>query len=256
MGSGGGPSNSTSTTTNRLPPYATKYAKEYLKGMFNQAMPGGQPGPSPLPYQQVAPFTKQQTAGMQGVSQQAGGAQQALNEAQAQQAATAGGAYLGPNPYLQDYYNAAALPMTQDYQQAIAPNIVAEAVRSGGIGGSGEQANFANAQSSLAQGLGTLGANIYEPAYVAERQLQQGADQNAPNMAAGQFVPSQELMQSGQTGQQQAQNVLNTGFQNLNTRALWPYQEMQMAGGAIPTAVGGAGNQVTVGPSQFQGGMK
>src|SRR5438128_1425090 len=135
MGSDGG-GTQTSTTTNKLPPWATKYAKEYLGGMFNQAMPGGKPAPSPLPYQQVAPFTEQQMAGMADVSQQAGGAQGALNAAQAQQAATAGGAYLDPanNKALKAYYNAAALPMTQNYEQAIAPNIVADAVRSGGIG--------------------------------------------------------------------------------------------------------------------------
>jgi len=239
-----------------LPPYAEKWAKKYLKSMGGQVLPGGKLAPSPLPYQQVAPFTQQQLAGMADVSQQAGGAQRFLNEAQAQQAATAGGAYLGPNPYLDEYYRSAAQPMISEYQSAVAPNIVADAVRSGGIGGTGEQAQFDTAQSALATGLGTLGANIYEPAYQFERGAQEQAAQGAGNVAGAQFIPSQELMQSGSTGQNQAQNILNTAYQNLYTKAQYPFMELSQLGQAIPLSVGGAGSQVSVGPSAFQPSMK
>lgn len=258
MGSGGGPSTTTTTSEQRLPPYVQKIANQYITQLKNQVMPGGHLAPSPLPYQQVAPLTEQQLQSMQDVSQQAGEAQPYLNEAMAQQGATAAGAYLDPstNPELAAYYNAAALPMVQNYQQATAPNIVADAVRGGNIGGSGEQASFANAQSSLAQGLGTLGANIYEPAYQQERQLQQSAAQGMPSMAAGQFVPAQQLAESGQTGQQQAQNILNTAYQNLYSQAMWPYTELQQLGQGIPLASGGGGNSVQLSTSPSQGSMK
>lgn len=218
------------------------------------------PGASMLPNQQVAPLTDQQLAAMQGVTTQAGGTQPFLNAAQQQQMQTLQGQYLNPssNQYLQDYYNAAAAPMTQQYQQAIAPNILQSAAQTGTLGSAGTQQAFQNANTSLSQGLGNLAANIYEPAYQQERGMQQSAAQGAGNTASSQFIPSQELQQSGQIGQNQAQNVLQTGYQNANTAAMWPFQELQMLGQGLGTAGGNAGTSITTGTSSMpgQGGMK
>jgi len=221
--------------------------------------PGGvtppTPGPSPMPYQQVAPLTPQQLQAMQMTGQQAGGAQNFLNLAEAQQAATLGGAFTGPNPYLQEYYNAAALPVIQNYEQAVAPNILGSAAQTGTLGGSGQQQAFQNAQSGLGQALGNLGAGMYEPAYQYGLGLQQSAAQGAPALAAGQFGPAQELMQSGQIGQQQAQNVLQSAYQNLTGAAQWPYQELGMLGQAL-APFGGGGTSISVGQMPLGGGMK
>lgn len=218
------------------------------------------PGPSMLPNQQVAPLTQQQIDAMNSVSGQAGGAQDFLNSAQNQQLQTLQGAYLNPqsNPWLNAYYNAAAAPMIQNYEQAIAPNILQQAAQTGTIGSQGMDQAFGNAETALAQGLGNLGANIYEPAYQQERQLQQGAAQGAGGVASSQFIPSQELFQSGQIGQNQAQNVLQTGYQNAYQQAMWPFQELNFLGQALGTANGGSGNTVSVtsGGGSGGGGMK
>lgn len=218
------------------------------------------PGASMLPNQQVAPLTDQQLAAMQGVTTQAGGTQPFLNAAQQQQMDTIQGQYLNPstNQYLQQYYNAAAAPMTQQYQQTIAPNILQSAAQTGTLGSAGTQQAFQNANTSLSQGLGNLAANIYEPAYQQAAQQQQTAAQNAGNTASSQFIPSQELQQSGQIGQNQAQNVLQTGYQNSNTAAMWPFTELQMLGQGLGTANGGSGSSVSIGSgtSPSQGGMK
>ncbi len=68
MGSGGG--NQTQTTTQTLPPELSHWANKYLNALGNQVMPGGKLSPSPLPYQEVAPLTPQQTQGMQLTSQE------------------------------------------------------------------------------------------------------------------------------------------------------------------------------------------
>src|SRR5665213_2182955 len=109
------------------------------------------PGASMLPNQQVAPLTDQQLAAMQGVTTQAGGTQPFLNAAQQQQMQTIQGQYLNPssNQYLQDYYNAAAAPMTQQYQQATAPNILQSAAQTGTLGSAGTAQAFQNADTSL-----------------------------------------------------------------------------------------------------------
>ena len=177
--------------------------------------PGGQPGGSVLPY---------------------------LSQAQNQNAATIGGQYLNPqsNQYLQQYYNAAALPMIQQYQNTTAPDILGGAVQSGNLYGSAPQQQMSNAQSGLAQGLGNLAANIYEPAYQQERQLQQNAIGQAPGLAQAQYLPAQMLGQVGGQQQQLQQQIMG-----------WPYQNLSGAAGLLGPATGGAGS-VTVGG---QGGL-
>lgn len=215
------------------------------------------PGQSNLPQQQVAPLTPQQLQSMNMVSQQSGGTQGFLNAAENQQLNTINGGMLGPNnPYLAQYFNTAAQPMIQQYEQATAPNIVSNAAQTGTIGGSGQAQAFNNANTSLAQGLGNLAAGIYEPAYAQGVQNQQAAAQNAPNLATGQYIPSQELMQSGQVGQNQAQNVLQTAYNNLYGTAQYPFQELSQLGGALGQAGGGAGSTLQIGSQPGAGGMK
>lgn len=165
------------------------------------------------------------------------------------------------NPYLQKYYNAAAQPVVQNYQNAVAPNIVATAAGAGGVGGSGESAAFNQAQSNLGQTLGDLSAKIYEPAY-AENQsiaanlfgqglseqagltgqglaMQQSALNNVPALIDAAYTPANQIMQSGAMGQNQIQNVLNSAYQNLYSQGQWPYQALNQLGGGLgnyPTA--------------------
>jgi hypothetical protein len=102
------------------------------------------------------------------------------------------------NPYLQQYYNAAALPLTQTYQNATMPNIVGNAAQTGTVGGSG-QTNATNlANSGLAQGLGNLAAGIYEPAF-----------------AQAQGLSAQEQMQNQALATQSAQQAQQLGAQEL-----------------------------------------
>ena len=409
-GTSGGGGNTSSSTVNRLPKWATPTAQEFLGAAANQYFPGGQIAPSPLPNQQVAPFTQEQLQAMQlggaGVQfglgglpyaqqsaqtaegaaplvgqqqqqtesglpytqeagqltqqgipyaqqsgqlteaglpyaygsaglagMQTGDTQAALQAAQAANANIASGANLDPstNKYLQSYYNAAAQPVIQNFQQAIAPNILGNAVAAGGLGSSGTQQAFSNAESNLGQQLGNLSANIYEPAYQQGLAQQASAIGQAPGLAAGQYIPSQELGQAAQTlygganqlgntantlygggnalnqaaqgifgganalgnaqqgvyglqgalgnaantiygganqiyggagelggigqqQQQQAQNVLQTGYQNALSQGMWPYTALQMFGPTIGQAIGNAGSQITTSTNPSQTG--
>jgi hypothetical protein len=248
---GGTPSNTSSTTKNELPAWAVPYAKDFLGAAGNQFFPGGQITPSPLPNQQVAPFTQDQLAAMGLSNMQTGGTQGALQGAQAANANIASGANLSPdsNPYLQQYYNAAAQPVVQNYEQAVAPNILGNAVAAGGLGSSGTEQAFSNAQSQLGQQLGNLSANIYEPAYEQGLAQQAAAIGQAPALASGQYIPSQEMAGVGQQQQQQAQNVLQTGYQNALAQGMWPYTALQMFGPIIGQATGGSGTSITTSPN-------
>lgn len=107
-----------------------------------------------------------------------------IQAAQAANQATMSGQYLDPskNTALQAYLNAGMDPIVRNYQQAVAPNILSNAIASGGLGSSGTEQAFANAQNQLAQQLGNYAAGVIEPAYQQERQLQQGAIQAAPGL--------------------------------------------------------------------------
>ncbi len=70
MGGGGQQSQ---TTTSNLSPDLGYWATRYINALGNLVLPnGGKSGPaqSPLPYQEVAPLTPQQTQGMNLVSQE------------------------------------------------------------------------------------------------------------------------------------------------------------------------------------------
>jgi len=156
-----------------------------------------------------------------------------------------GGSQLNPssNQYLQDYYNAAALPMVQQFRHATDPSILANAAATGNLDSSGPKSAETLATSQLGQSLGNLAANIYEPAYQQAANNQLTAIGMAPGMAQSQYIPANEL--SGVGGQQQGlqQNVLN-----------WPQQALSGAGGLVGPMSGGAGTSYVMGPSQ--GGMK
>jgi hypothetical protein len=203
--------------------------------------------------------------------------------AQAQLQNIISGSYMDPstNRYLQDYYNAAAAPVISNYQTAVAPNLLANAIGAGGLGSSGTASAFDTAQANLGTSLQDLASNMYEPAYQAglsgmESAVGQGISQqqnavqqglgnqwNAvstglgnqmsglgmlPGMATAQYTPAQQMLTIGGQQQQQAQNVLNTAFQNQ----MMPYQMLQQAAGLVGPISGNAGTTVSVGPNPQQ----
>lgn len=272
-GTGGGTSSTTTTTA--LPKWATPYAQDYLGAVFGQVFPGqslptsgkgGKNGASGTPLspaampsglnQSVAPFTDFQNNALQLGGSLTGGAQGLANQGANTVGTYASGGMLGPNPYLNQYYNSAALPLTQNYLYSTAPSLMAQAQQAGAFNSSGFQQAQALNQDALAQGLGTLGANIYEPAYQFESGQALQAGEAAPNAVQGLYTPSTNLYGLGSAEQQQNQNILNTNYQNAVTQANWPFNLLSQLGGAIGQATGGAGRSVSVGPSPGVAGGK
>jgi hypothetical protein len=240
MGGSGGGTNTT-TTKNNLPAYLKAYSKE-LTGEAQNLYSGA------LPQQSVAPLTADQQAAISDTQAETAPTTAALTSAQNANTAIASGANLSPstNQYLQQYYNAAAAPTIENYEQAVAPNILSNAVASGGLGSAGEEQAFTNAQNTLGQNLSNLAANIYEPAYETALGQQATAIGQAPALASGQYIPSTQLNTVGTQQQQQQQNVLNTAYAN----AMAPYNALSTQAGLISPLAGGSGSQVTVSPNQ------
>lgn len=247
---------------------------------------GGVSGPTVglqmAPYNQVAPLTNQQTAGMQLVSDVSQPTQQALSNAlnmNNYMGATGGGGFnpamnaymssgglMSPssNPYLQQYAQNALQQQLQNYQQVTAPNLLQQAAQSGTLGSSGMAQGFNNAETALSQGIGNTLAGIYEPAYQAgltatQNALNQGLGAaqtgiaQTPGLATAQYTPAQQLINTGALGQGQAQQILNTASQNLSGQANWPFQALGTLGSALSTLGGQQSSTVAHTPSTSAG---
>jgi hypothetical protein len=215
------------------------------------------PGLQYTPNQQVAPLTPQQTQAMQMVSNQAGPTQNFLNNTIGTQDYITSGGLLNPsNPYLSQYFNTLAQPLTEQFAQTTAPNILANAAQTGTIGSAGENQAFGNAETALAQGLGNLGAGLGYSGYNTGVNATETAAANAPSLASGAFVPAQQLAESGQIGQQQAQNVLNTGYNNLYASGESPFQLLNQLGQGLGLASGGTGHGGSVTTNPYSGAGK
>jgi hypothetical protein len=252
MGSGGGSQSSTTTTS--LPAWELPYAAKFLQGVYRNVMPGGQllPMPQGLNYQ-VAGFTPDQLAAMQLGEQQTGLAQGLANTGAGTQALYAGGGMLGPNPYLNQYYNQAANQDVMNYMLGTQPSLMAEFQRAGAFDSSGFNQAQGLAQYGLGQSLATLGANIYEPAYQFESGQALNAAQNIGSGIQNLYAPGQNLYGIGQAQQQQQQNIFNAQYQNAMQQANWPFQLLSQLGAALGQASGGGGTTITQGPAG--GGM-
>lgn len=209
------------------------------------------PGPNPPPQPGQAPPvsgqppTSQPVGGVTPAPQTGGGVAPGLNQAWQQNQNIVGGANLNPstNTALQGYYNAAAQPLIQQFQQSTDPSILGNAVMTGNLHSSAPQQQESNAQTALAQGLGNLGANIYEPAYEQALGQQTNAINSAAGLAQAQYLPAQELAGVGSQQQQLQQSIL--GF---------PYQLLSGASGLVGPTTGGSG--VSIGTQTQPGSMK
>src|SRR5262249_32641181 len=129
------------------------------------------------------------------------------------------------NPYLAPYFNQAAEQLTAQFQNAIEPSILAQGIKSGTFGSTGNASADLQAQDALSQGLASLAAQIYEPAYGQERQLQLGAQQ-AMNQEVLQGQPLADQLQLGMGN-------LALGAQQADTARMLGLGQLQLGGQSL-----------------------
>lgn len=319
---GGG---SSGTTTNLAPGNLQGPAGIYLHELMGNVQNGLSQGPPANLYSQVAPFNPFQTQGLNFTGNTLpglyGGANSALlggyGQSQnylpaAQQAANVGanqlqtfarggnqtpnnptlqnfanGSFVGPNPYLNQYYNQAAGQLTNQYQLGTQPALMAEFQQAGAFNSPGFNQAQGLAQSQFGNSLATLGADIYEPAYQqgmqnmlsAGQSLQQNAQfntgnqlnaaQGLPAASASILAPGQQMSNlagqtygnlynfANQTGQglynagagfqQQQQNLNNALQSNAALSVNWPFALLGQLGAGLGTAGLGQGQSIATG---------
>lgn len=247
------------------------YAKLFLGSEASQIFPGvnlpgisqlgisggvgsgsGYPGIASMPAglnQNVAGFSPDQTNAMQMGENVTGQAQSLANTGAGTQGMYASGGMMGPNPYLNQYYNQAATQDVNQYNLATQPALQAQFQRAGAMDSSGFNEAQGLAQYGLGQSLGTLGANIYEPAYQFESGQMLNAAQNSGMGVQGLYAPGQNLYNIGAAQQQQQQNQNNVATQNAQQQANWPFNLLSQMGGALGQAGMGGGNTISTGPA-------
>lgn len=116
--------------------------------------------------------------------------------------ATASGAYLGMNPFLQGAFQSAARPIEQQFQSQI-QNIASQASRAGRMGSAAQGQLQSGAAEALAANLTGLGERLGFAGYQQERQLQEQAI--ARQQQAQQQALATQLSAAGGMGAAQAQ---------------------------------------------------
>jgi hypothetical protein len=251
-----------SSTSTQLPDWVLPYAQHYLGAysglVFN---PDGSVRSMPDSLnQQVAPFTQDQRTAMGSMEGTTPWAQGLAGTGSAGLAATLGGAYLDPatNPYLRATYQAAADPVTQNYQFATAPSTMAAAQRAGQMGGTAYDESRMLDQYGLGRQLNDLATNIYGGNYQQERSRQSAAQQFLPGTIGAMYQPAETLLGVGAYQQNQTQREYDTQFQNALRAQEFPFALLSGFGSSLGQAAGGSGSSTSTStfPNSFLPGAQ
>lgn len=189
-------------TQNREPwseqkPYLTEGFQRAQSDMLNKPM-------KYYPNSMVVPFSPTTEQGLGQTEARALAGSPVLRNAQQNIADTAGGAYLGPNPYLQGAIDAASEGVTRNYQKAVSPGIDSLASASGRYGSGMQKSMHDDAQLNLANQLRDMSAGMTAQNYAQERANQMGASQMAPGLAQADYQDIQALLDVGKAREGQA----------------------------------------------------
>lgn len=129
----------------------------------------------------------------------------------------------GPNPYLDAMVGRAQDQVIKGYNQAN--------VGSGSFGNSG-------LQEALARGLGDVSTNMYGQAYDSDQARRMQAIGMAPGFADQAYKDAGQLMQAGQTLQDQAQQNKDFSYEEFMRQKNLPYQQLAAMSGVFGSNLG------------------
>jgi hypothetical protein len=201
-------------------------------------------------------------------SPQLAAAQEAFGRALGQTGFTAGGGFLGANPFLQGAIASATRPVMQQFQEQTLPGIQSAFSAAGRYGSGAQTRAIGQAQEAASRAIGDISASMTAQDYARERALMQQSigqqavlGQMAPSFFAQQFLPSEQLAQIGASREAIAAKPLQEEISRFQFQQQLPYSQLQsylsavygnpMAASAVPqqapaqsnrlgTALGGA----------------
>lgn len=273
--SGGGGGGSTNTIQKADP---WKKVQPYLEELFPVARQWFEgPNPQYYPESTVAGQAPETLASQYLATQRALAGSPLQAGAQQLGYNTMAGNFLGSNPYLNSMFQSATDPLVDQFSRAIAPSITSQFALGGRYGSGAHQGAITDAAGKLGQALGTMGAQIYGPAYESERARQQQMVSMAPQLAAMDYTDLAQLAQIGGLREQRAQDLLNAEIarwdyqQNLPWNKIQQYNNLLMGGAGLGSttssrtqapsqggfnpagAIGGMAAATSLAPSLFSG---
>lgn len=160
-------------------------------------------------------------------------AQQAYQQSLGGIGATAGGQFLGANPYQAQMMQAATRPLEQQFSNQVLPQIASLYSRAGRYGSGAMQGALGQATEAYTRGLGDITGTIAGQQFQQERGLQQQAQlaqaqlaAAAPSIYGQQFIPSQQLAQVGAAREAISAQPLQEQMQRFNFGQQLPYQQL------------------------------
>lgn len=274
------PSRTNATTTTDVPPWLKPYGEKYLSEAFQRFFPGsrfvktgrqngqdtygwegGQLAEYGGPDREILGFTEQELADRAGYrdflttndfSQGLTGVQNLVDE-------TIAGKYLDPNtnPHLRETYDVAAGDVTNQYQDAIAPELAAKFAQAGALGGTANANADMVSRYGLGQNLRGLASDIYGQNYQQERSRQMDAGSLAGSLTqlreqlgTQRFAQLLGLSESERQLMQQQEDV---GYENELTRFEWPQKLLQFLGDTLGVSQGRASSTTSSAPNPNAG---
>lgn len=132
-----------------------------------------------------------------------------LRAGQAEVEATAGGAYLGANPYLDMMYSRLVDNAGSEFTRNALPALEARFARAGQAGSPQYQAALSNAYGGLSSDLAGAGVDLYGGAYETERSRMMDAARISPFMAAADYADIDQLERAGLTDESYEQRQID-----------------------------------------------
>jgi hypothetical protein len=225
-------------TTSSIDPALRPYLTEGLDRARSLFLTGAQPqffqGQTYVsPSTQTTEALAQQEALARQASPVLQQAQQAYTQSLGGIGATAGGSFLGGNPYQAQMMQAATRPLEQQFSNQVLPQIASLYSKSGRYGSGAMQNALGQATEGYGRALGDITSNIAGQQYQQERGLQQQAQLGlaglaaaAPSIYGQQFIPSQQLAQVGAAQEAIAAQPLQEQMARFNFGQQLPYQQL------------------------------
>lgn len=216
-GGGGGDGGGSSVTVQEIPAELKPLASAYTSKAINLS---NQPY-TPYSGQRYADLNALQNTGLGMTAARAMGGSQTVDNAENSLNQMISGT---SNPYLDS--------MVQQAQDSVRSNFTTSAINSGSFGNSGQQEAFAKQ-------LGNVATNMYGNAYQQDRANQMQAIGMAPTFGNLAYQDAAQLMNAGQTLQDQDQQNRDFAYQQFQEAQNLPYKQLAAMSGVFGSNLGG-----------------
>lgn len=232
-GGGGGTSVSMPTIPDELKPLANQYtqtALQYANTPF-QAYGG----------QRYADLNNNQNSAINMIANRAQNGSATMNNAENSLNHFIQGGQT--NPYLDAMVNKAQQSVANNYNLMTKPAIESAMVNSGSFGNSGLQQMQANEQKQAAMQMGDIANQMYGNAYNTDQANRMQAIGMAPTFGNAAYQDAGQLLQAGNTQQNNAQNNLDFAYQQFQNKQDYPVKQLGAMSGVIGQNMGSTTTQ-------------